>query len=603
MRILALHAEPSPLPELLFRWWRCCWLTFLLLLLLSSFAHAAEPLEIDVSGISEKEALANVRAALVLPPGLIMEGRVEPLWLERFEEQLPERVRQALEPYGYYEAEVSSQRQETGAGRYRLQVKIVAGEPVRLTAVQVRLSGPGASEPRLQHLVADFPLRVGDVLRQDLYESAKGTLKARVLDLGYLDAAFSIHMILLQRQERRAEIDLELMTGERYHFGEARIEGAADYPEPFLRRYLAFVTGEVFSYPRLGQTQLNFLDSDRFREVIITPRKDQAAEMRVPIELKLVPAARRRLRPGIGYGTDTGARTSLNYRDLNVLHRGHEFNADLSIAERRQALTASYILPGLKNIDTQTALRTGFVREDLVTYETRSLFAEIEEQHGFSHGRVGSLFLRLLQESFIVGDQNNLSRMVIPGIRFRHDGYKDPVRPQKGFRYTLEARGAHQALGSDTGLLQLLGGGNITLPLPGQLKLLLRAQGGTTWKNEPLAEIPPSLRFFAGGDQSVRGYAYQSLGPTDASGKVIGGEHLAVGSAEIEVPVGEDWGVAAFFDVGNAFNSLTEIDWAQGAGIGARRYTVIGPIKIDLARQIGVTDPSYRLHISVGFAW
>jgi translocation and assembly module TamA len=455
----------------------------------------------------------------------------------------------------------------------------------------------------LQRLVAEFPLHEGDVLRQDLYESAKGTLKARVLDLGYLDAAFSIHMILLQRQERRAEIDLELMTGERYYFGEARIEGASDYPEPFLRRYLAFVTGEVFSYPLLGQTQFNFLDSDRFREVIITPSKDQAATMRVPIELKLVPAARRRLRPGIGYGTDTGARTSLNYRDLNVLHRGHEFNADLSIAERRQALTASYILPGVQNLDTQTALRTGFVREDLVTYETRSLFAEIEEQRGFSHGRVGSLYLRLLQESFIVGDQNNLSRMIIPGIRFRHNHYTDPVRPGKGFQYTLEARGAHQALGSDTGLLQLLAGGNTIIPLPGRLKLLLRAQGGTTWKNEPQAEIPPSLRFFAGGDQSVRGYAYQSLGPTDASGKVVGGDHLAVGSVEIEAPLGEDWGVATFFDLGNAFNSPTEIDWARGAGIGARRYTVIGPIKIDLARQIGTIHPSYRLHLSVGFAW
>lgn len=577
--------------------------TLLLFLLLSVAAQAAEPLEIDISGVRGEEALANVRTALVLPPGLVENGKVEPLWLERFEEQLPERVRQALEPYGYYEAEVSTQRQATGGGHYRLQVTVLAGEPVRVTAVQVRLSGSGASEPRLQRLVAEFPLHVGDVLRQDIYETAKGTLKARVLDLGYLDAAFSVQMILLQRQERQAEIDLELVTGERYHFGEARIEGAPDYPAPFLRRYVAFSPGEVFSYPALGQTQLNFLDSDRFREVIITPLKDQAEGLRVPIELKLVPAARRRLRPGMGYGTDTGARTSLNYRDLNVLHRGHEFNADLSIAERRQALTASYILPGLKNLETQTALRTGIVREDLVSYETRSLFAEIEEQQGFRGGRVGSIYLRLLQESFIVADQNNLSRMIIPGVRFRHNGYADPVRPKRGFRYSLEARGAHQALGSDTGLLQLLAAGNTIIPLPGRLKLLLRTQGGTTWKNEPLAEVPASLRFFAGGDQSVRGYAYQSLGPTDASGKVVGGEHLAVGSAEIEAPLGEDWGVAAFFDLGSAFNSPEQIDWARGAGIGVRRYTVIGPIKIDLARQVGIINPAYRLHLSVGFVW
>jgi translocation and assembly module TamA len=294
---------------------------------------------------------------------------------------------------------------------------------------------------------------------------------------------------------------------------------------------------------------------------------------------------------------------SLNYRDLNVFHRGHEFNTDLSIAERRQALTASYILPGLLNLDSQTALRTGFVREDLKTFVTRSLFAEIEEQRGFGGGRLGSVYLRLLQEDFIVGEQDDRSRMILPGIRFRHSSYADPIRPKQGFRYSLEVRGAHQALGSDTGLLQLLGSGNTVIPLPWKLKLLLRTQGGTTWKNEPLAEIPASLRFFAGGDQSVRGYAFQTLGPTDASGQVIGGEHLAVGSVEIEAPMGEDWGIAAFFDVGSAFNSVTAIDWARGAGLGVRRYTVVGPIQIDLARQIGVTNPSYRLHLSVGFGW
>jgi translocation and assembly module TamA len=603
MRKFTSQIDPGSLPARLHKWRRDWVLTLVLLLLLSTSALAAEPLEIEIKGVSEEEALANVQAAMVLPPGLVRDDRVDVLWLERFEEQIPERVRQALEPYGYYEAEVSIDRQISGSGEYLLLVTVVPGEPIRLTAVQVRLSGAGANEPRLLTLVDSFPLHPGDVLRQDIYGTAKGSLKARVLDRGYLDADYTVHQISLHRQERRAEIDLELATGERYHFGAARIEGAPDYPEPFLRRYLAFSAGEVFSYPRLGQTQLNFLDSDRFREVIITPQKHLTEEMRVPIDIKLVPAARRRLRPGIGYGTDTGARMSLNYRDLNVLHRGHEFAADLSIAERKQSLSANYILPGLKNLDSQTALRTGFVREDLESYETRSLFTEIEEQRGFSGGRIGSLYLRLLQEDYIIGEQDNRSRMIIPGIRFRHDSYADPVRPKRGFRYTLEARGGHQSLGSDTGLLQLLATGNTVMPLPWQCKLLLRVQGGTTLKNEPLANIPASLRFFAGGDQSVRGYAYQSLGPTDASGKVVGGEHLAVGSVEVEVPFGEDWGVAAFFDLGNAFNVLTDIEWASGAGIGVRRYTVIGPIKIDIARQIGVADPSYRLHLSVGLGW
>ena len=602
-RNFAPHIGASPLSPWQLHRWRYRVLSLLFLLLLLNTVAAADPLEINVSGVSGEEALANVRAALALPPGLVEQGQVELMWLERFEEQLPERVRLALEPFGYYDAEVSVQRQLTAPGQYRLEVAVLPGEAVRVTSLQVRLSGPGESEARLQRLLADFPLHVGEVLRQDLYEQGKGTLKARVLDQGYLDADFKVQQIRLQRQERRAEIDLELATGGRYYFGKASIQGGDVYPAPFLRRYLSFSEGEVFSYPRLGQTQLNFLGSDRFRDVIITPQKNLSEEFRVPIEIKLVPAARRRLRPGIGYGTDTGARTSLNYRDLNVLQRGHEFSADLSIAERKQSLTASYIIPGLKNLDSQTALRSGFMSEDLESYETRSLFAEIEEQRGFSGGRIGSVYLRLLQEDYIVGEQDDRSRMIIPGIRFRHNLYVDPIRPKQGFRYSLEVRGGHQALGSDTGMLQFLASGNSVIPLPWQLKLLLRAQGGTTLKNEPLAEIPASLRFFAGGDLSVRGYAYQGLGPTDASGQVIGGEHLAVGSVELEAPLGEDWGVATFFDLGNAFNVLTDIEWASGAGIGVRRYTVIGPVKLDVARQIGVADSSYRLHLSMGFGW
>ena len=602
-RNFAPHIGASPLSPWQLHRWRYRVLSLLFLLLLLNTVAAADPLEINVSGVSGEEALANVRAALALPPGLVEQGQVELMWLERFEEQLPERVRLALEPFGYYDAEVSVQRQLTAPGQYRLEVAVLPGEAVRVTSLQVRLSGPGESEARLQRLLADFPLHVGEVLRQDLYEQGKGTLKARVLDQGYLDADFKVQQIRLQRQERRAEIDLELATGGRYYFGKASIQGGDVYPAPFLRRYLSFSEGEVFSYPRLGQTQLNFLGSDRFRDVIISPQKNLSEEFRVPIEIKLVPAARRRLRPGIGYGTDTGARTSLNYRDLNVLQRGHEFSADLSIAERKQSLTASYIIPGLKNLDSQTALRSGFMSEDLESYETRSLFAEIEEQRGFSGGRIGSVYLRLLQEDYIVGEQDDRSRMIIPGIRFRHNLYVDPIRPKQGFRYSLEVRGGHQALGSDTGMLQFLASGNSVIPLPWQLKLLLRAQGGTTLKNEPLAEIPASLRFFAGGDLSVRGYAYQGLGPTDASGQVVGGEHLAVGSVELEAPLGEDWGVATFFDLGNAFNVLTDIEWASGAGIGVRRYTVIGPVKLDVARQIGVADSSYRLHLSMGFGW
>jgi len=574
----------------------------LILILPAPPARAAEPVEVVIRGV-EEEMLDNVRVALGLPPGLVREGTVNRRWLKRFARQVPKKVGPALEPFGYFAADAEVALEELEKNRFRLTVEVDPGEPVRVRLVRFELVGPGEEASSLRDMVKDFPLREGAVLRQDRYEKAKGSLKARALDLGYLAAGFPTHEILVHRGEGWADIDLVLETGPRYLFGHALLLGAEDYPKGFLRRFLAFSPGEVFSHARLGQTQLNFLDTDRFREVLITPRIEAAEDQRVSVEIHLAPSPRRRLRPGIGYGTDTGARLSLEYRDLNVFHRAHLLEGDLLMAELRQSLTSSYTIPWGRNIQTATVLRLGYNREDIDTYETQSIFAEGEVVRDYGKGRRGSVFLRLLQEDSTIADDDFRSRMVIPGIRYSRRRYPDTVRPKEGYHFRIEVRGGHQSLGSDTGLVQTLVSGNALLPLPGRLSLFARMDGGLTLQNEALEEFPVSLRFFAGGDQSVRGYAYQSLAPSDSDGEVVGGKHVLVGSLELERALGENWGGALFYDIGNAFDSLSEYELAQGAGIGIRRYTPVGPVRIDLARQVGQKDPSYRLHLSVGFGW
>jgi len=578
-----------------------------LLLLLSPFAttpaRAAEAVQVTVQGVKGDKA-NNIKAALSLPSGLVTDGRVDRRWLERFVEKAPQRVRDALRPFGYYNAQATVSLQElTPERQYNIVVQVEPGDPVRVAESRVRIRGPGSEESALRDLADDFPLRGGDVLRQNLYEQAKGSLKARAIDFGYINASFAEHRILVDPEENRAEIDLVLDTGPRFLFGETLIHGAPDFPDKFLRRYMAYEPDDPFSYARLGQTQLNFLDSDRFKDVIVTPRPEMARERHVPVSIQLVPSARRRLRPGIGYGTDTGARFSLQYKDVNMLHRGHEFTADFLIAELRQDLGVTYIVPSPRNMNTQTALRAGLEREQPDTYERSTLFVELERARGFKKGMTGSVFVRVLQEDYSIGEEDNTSFLVLPGVRFNRRSYSDPVRPRKGYLVNLEVRGTHQSIGSDTGLLQAIASGNVLVPLPARFSVFARVKAGSTWQNEPLKELPTSLRFFAGGDQSVRGYGYQELGPRDKNGDVVGGKNLLVGSVELERALGENWGVAVFYDAGNAFDNFSNYDIFKGAGIGVRRYTPVGPIRVDLARQLDVPDPSYRLHIGVGFAW
>jgi translocation and assembly module TamA len=571
----------------------------LLWLCLAAAAHAAEPLVIVVSGI-KGDALKNVQDSLVLPEGLVREGTVDLLWLERFAKQAVDKSRMALEPFGYYNALVTVAVEAAGKG-YRLLVTVVPGEAVLLTDVTVTLSGPGKDEKRLQRLTAAFPLKKGDVLLQPTYEEGKAAITTRARDLGYLDADFSRHEIRIARTATTAAVDLVLETGERYYFGETAIKGAPNYPGSFLGRHLTYTPGEVFSYPRLGETQRNFTNSERFSEVIITPEKQDAEALRVPVTVQLKEGPRISIRPGIGYGTDTGARFTIRYRDLNMFHLGHELFSNLYIAERLQGLVTGYIFPSSRDVRTSTSLQLNLQQEDTSTYNSRILALELARNRSFGTGKLGTAYVKAQYEDYSVGDQKSTARLLLPGVRFSDDRYDNPIRPRRGFRYALETRGTHQFLGSDTALVQFLAEGSYLLPLPWRLALHTRAKAGTTVLNDPLRDIPPSLRFFAGGDQSVRGYSYKSLGPRDAKGQVVGGTQLLTGSIELERALFKDWGVSVFYDVGNTFNSWSAAKMAQGAGVGLHYYTSVGALNLSVARPLGVDNPSFHFHFTVGF--
>jgi translocation and assembly module TamA len=464
----------------------------------------------------------------------------------------------------------------------------------------VRVDGPGAEEEDLRQVAAGFPLKEGDVLLSDAYEKAKTDMLTTARNLGYLGAAYETHSISVRRSDATAEIDLALATGDRYYFGATAFSGAPHYPVPFLRRYLAFETGEPFSYRKLRDTQTNLNNSDRFREVSFQASRRNAVGQEVPVTMTLDPRPEKRLKVGPGYGTDTGARLLLRYQDVNVLGKGHEFRSEVNIAERLLGLSASYVIPAEKSFRSQTNLGFSFLKETTSSYESNLVAFEASREKGFGPYAQGAAFLRLLDEHFTVGAQTATSFLVLPGLRFHGQKVDNLVRPRQGYRYAVELRGTDTFLGSTTGLLQIVPTADILVPLPGRLTLLLRSQAGITVQRDAFDEVPVSLRFFAGGDRSVRGYAYQSLGPRDETGRVAGGRHLLFGSVELERAVRQDWGVAAFFDTGNAFDSFTNVTLARSAGLGLRYYSKIGPFRLDVARQLGSPSSATRVHFVVG---
>ncbi|MBN2808989.1 MAG: outer membrane protein assembly factor [Deltaproteobacteria bacterium] len=570
----------------------CC-----LLLLPPSAAHSAA-LNLAIKGITG-DCLKNVDKALALPGVLQRDEKVNPLWRQHFISQAAEKVKRALELFGYYHAQINLELDEKVQPPL-LTVKIDPGAPILVARKEIRIEGDSVV---LTRRLKPFPLQHGAVFRHDLYEQGKSDLLGLAVELGYLDAAFTRHQVTVDTASNSAVIDLELDLGPRYHIGTIHFSGAPDYPDAFLKRYLNLPPGSVFSYARLGLAKQNFLDSDRFRSVTIRPRKDQAVDAELPLTIDLEPAPSRRLRAGLGYGTDTGARLNCRGQDLNLLHRGHTLAADILLAELRQEIGLSYIIPDQRNLTSMTTLRGGYRKENLDTYETRYFFTEAERVYGLAPKKTASIFLRLLAERSDLGGEQINSELVIPGVRYQRAKLDNALRPTRGFRWSLEGRCPLDLNFSGLPALQFLGDLQLIRPLPWNSLLLLRGAGGTTLQKDTFNDLPASLRFFTGGDNSVRGYSYRSLGPTDAENEVVGGRHFLAGSLELEHRLTQDWAVAGFFDIGNAFDSFSAIAARKAAGLGLRYYTPVGPARLDLARTIGDERNRFRIHIGLGVNW
>ncbi len=557
---------------------------------------------VDISGLSG-DRLRNVEAALTLPPGIVRDNVVEERWLERFTGKVPKRVANALEPFGFYRSETTVKIEKSDELTYRVMVSVNPGPQTTVRSLDIRLAGEGHQEKSLLRIISEFPLKQGSPLDHRLYEQGKLELRLEANNLGYLEGRYTTRVIRVEPGQDAADIELVFATGPQFYFGETSFNDANEsYPEDFLRRFLTYREGEVFSHQQLHRSRLRFYAADRFDNVLMVPLMEEKVGRKIPVRVDLSSGNRHRLRPGIGYGTDTGARVSLSYKYMKSGEHPHGFLADLSLAEKTQFFESSYTIPRPGSADDNLIGTVGVRDEDLDSYETQMYYVEAERSYGLARGKIGSLFLRYLYEDGDVANEDDkIAKLVIPGVRYYQRAYDDPLNPNSGYQFRVELRGCHDALLSNLTIGQVIAAGSFMLPLTRNLTLHPRVEAATSIKDDEFSDVPPSMRFFVGGNNSVRGYAYKSRGPENKYGDVIGGDSLLVGSLELEYALNEQWGLALFYDAGSAFDAGEDMDVYQGAGIGVRRYTQVGPIKLDIATRVNDDNDKVRLHFSVGF--
>lgn len=590
---------------------------------LATAGAAQAAIRIEVEGV-DAELRRNVTQLLSLERYKDRD-RIEPDAVERLYRRVDDETREALRPFGYYEPKITSSLQARNNNRdWDVRIQIVPGQPVLLDRISVVVKGPGGSDLNFTTLTSNLPLRSGERLQHAVYERVKGELQRIASTYGYLDARMVRSDLLVDPATHKADVFLEIESGERYRFGPTTIEQDV-IRDVLARRLLRYKEGDYFDAGQWLRTQFAFDDSQYFSAVEVTLVERDSARHIVPVHITAQPA-RRSFPFAVGYGTDDGVRGTVGWINPRINSLGHRLRMQLKLSQINQRFDARYDIPfgdpALEklslafqaentSVDTSRTIEGVRERTEIKTHD-RLLEPSITQVMGRWQRvlSVAATHTVTLNDTFPGGRKTTVRQvddLIVPGITYASvpEGYLGESLFSRALY--MELLGSHSVLGANVNFLRLDVSAERFFNLSRRWHLLLRGEVGTSVVRSPresdatdavapTPELPARYRFFAGGDRSVRGFAYDELSPDG-----LGGRHLLTGTIEFERDLPRNLGLAAFYDFGNAFNDFGG-HLASSVGLGFRWRLPGLTLGIDVAQAIeapGMSLPGARLHLNI----
>ncbi len=533
-------------------------------------------------------------------------AKLQQISVQQLFRQSEDDIAKALAPFGYYNPQVKAKLKGKPVEKGKLPLWeasfiVDPGEPVLVDSVKINLVGHGQENRALQRQVRSFALKPGAVLNQKIYEQEKKALIKTALAEGYLDAAFIRSEVRVDPKENRSWIWINLDTGNRFYFGEMSMvtESSLSLNSSLLQGYLPWKKGDPYDLAKLFALQATLYDGGFFTAVDVFGEPGRGENGFVPVTVKArIDEKNTTYTVGLGYATDVGLRAKLKWKNRLLSSRGDKMGGLLSIAEREKNVSLSYELPQGDNPRYDHYFLAVSYQEkswgDIRSYPFSIVAGRDYSSPAYNLGAN----LELLEEDYRIGEREDSSRLLIPSANIGFVIADDLTLITNGIRFGAEIKGASKEIFSDVDFFRwTVSGKAVFSPLSHWL-----VRGRVVWgmtMGSGTASLPPSLRFYAGGDNSIRGYAYKSIGPEDDAGKVIGGRNLLVESVEVERMFGEYFGLAVFWDSGTVTND-TDPCFYHGAGLGLRVHMPFGEIKLDCATALSDSDYPLRIHFSVG---
>jgi translocation and assembly module TamA len=500
-------------------------------------AQAATITRVDSVGLDEAMTL-NVRVSLSLVDaiGKDVSGRRMGYLVREAEAE----TREALEPFGYYSPRIDVQRTRD-ADATAVTITVVPGVPVRVRDYRVAIQGEGSSDHYLERELDVFAPKPGAVFDHAIYEASKTRITRRLAERGYFDADFAQRKVEVTRADNAADIALVWASGDRYDMGRITFDQQPDHiiRDELLGKLVYWDEGSYYHQGKLDRLRKSLVGLDYFSRIDIQPQPGNASGHRVPVQVTLTPAKRSIYTAGVSYGTDSGGGVRLGVERRYLNSRGHKALAQVDYAQRRKTLTLQYRIPAFAWLDGWYTASLQAADEQTDYLDSRRIEFVASRSGEINANLTAVASLHALRERWayagdIAHPQYRYAPFSFPSLRAEYSDADDRLYPRNGIGGSLELRGGVEGAGSDADFAQLHARASWFRGLGARDRLIVRGELGHTF-TDALVEMPPSLRFYAGGDRSIRGYNYREVGPRIAatSGRgafAVGGEIVVIGS-------------------------------------------------------------------------
>ena len=622
-------------------------------------AMAAKVTKVEVKGLADEAMQDNVRGALSLSDEL--DKDITARRLNYLLRQAEAETREALEPFGYYSPVITVKRSDreravgeaaperaTAAGErddardaadaerdntttldgqaaprpanagarersdrlLSVSIHIELGAPVRVRGHDVGVDGAALEDATVATALAAFTPRQGEVLDHRLYEAGKSRVAGALAGHGYFDAELVAHRVEVTRAEHAADIALRWTSGERHALGAVTFkqEPKAVIRDRLLQKLVDWDEGDPFDEAKLERLRRSLTALDYFGLVDVNANPEDARDKVVPITIVLTPAPRSIYTAGLSYGTLSGAGVSGGFERRYLNTRGHKALAQVEYANKRKSATLQYRVPAFAWLDGWYTASLQAVDEQTDYIDSRRLELVVSRSGQFNDHLNLVASMHGLRERWVFSTLNRptplyqYASFAYPSLRAEYVDVDDRLDPRRGAGGSLTLRGGAGGEDFDARFAQLHATAQWFHGFDADSKLILRGEAGHTFTDNVL-DLPPSLRYYAGGDRSIRGYGWREVGPRirNSAGEVfsVGASNVVTASVEYERYFKGPWGAAVFIDSGSAFDGRKP-DMHTGVGVGVRWRSPVGPVRIDIARGLNSPDSPFTLHLNIG---